>query len=125
MTLETAKQLVKSGEANKEAEAVVRGGMTICETKDDGSRKYHWIKVEPTTTDTESSIKLAMDKYDKKNQVKRRAKQKDPATKETASSTPKTDEETIVVNKEIDNFMNRLKKKAKKIWEEIDSIVIE
>lgn len=99
--------------------------MTICETKDDGSRKYSWIKVEPTATDAESSIQLAMEKYEKKNQVKRRAKQKDPTPDETIASTPKTDEETIVVNKEIDSFINRLKKKAKKLWKEIDSVVIE
>ena len=58
MTLETAKQIVnEQGEyADKEALAIIRGGMTICENKADGSRKYNWIKVFPTNKDGESSI---------------------------------------------------------------------
>ena len=62
MTLETAKRIVaEQGEsASKEAKAVVRGGMTICELTNDGHRTYPWIKVFPTETDTESSIKQAM-----------------------------------------------------------------
>ena len=71
MTLETAKRMVERGHPNKEAEAVVRGGMTICENKEDGSRKYVWIKVMPTMTDEESSIDLAMGTYRKKKQPKR------------------------------------------------------
>ena len=31
MTLETAKRLVEEGHTDKEAEAVIRGGMNICE----------------------------------------------------------------------------------------------
>lgn len=62
MTLETAKRLVlEQGEnASKEARAVVRGGMTICECREDGRRTYPWIKVLPTKTDDESSIDLAL-----------------------------------------------------------------
>ena len=71
MTLETAKRLVEEGHPNKEAEAVVRGGMTICENKEDGSRKYHWINVMPTMADEESSIDLAMKDYRKKRQTKK------------------------------------------------------
>ena len=53
MTLETAKRIVREqGEdSNKEARAVVRGGMTICEKNVDGSRKYIWVKIMPTKTD--------------------------------------------------------------------------
>ena len=62
MTLETAKRIVQEkGEmADKEALAIVRGGMNICETKPDGSRKYQWIKVFPTSKDGESSIDAAL-----------------------------------------------------------------
>ena len=71
MTLETAKRLVEEGHTDKEAEAVVRGGMNICEKKEDRSRKYYWIKVMPTMTDAESSINLAMDNYRKRRQPKK------------------------------------------------------
>ena len=71
MTLETAKRLVEEGHPDKEAEAVVRRGMTICENKTDGSQKYIWIKVLPTMTDEESSIVLAMEAYQKRKQPKR------------------------------------------------------
>ena len=72
MTLETAKQVVREqGEqASKEALAVVRGGMNICEKMADGSRKYLWVKVRPTKTDDESSIDVAL-----KNQKKRKCGQ--------------------------------------------------
>ena len=57
MTFETANRIIhEQGEyANKEAQAVVRGGMTICELTADGRRTYPWIKVLPTKTDAESS----------------------------------------------------------------------
>lgn len=116
--------MVEAGKGSKEAEAVVRGGMTICETKGDGTRKYIWIRVEPTLTDAESSIKLAMDKHEKKKQVKRKPNPIEPVVEEKAS-VPTQTEEMQVVKKEIDSFIIRLKKKAKKIWEEIDSVVIE
>jgi len=68
MTLETAKRIVlEQGEdSNKEARAVVRGGMTICEITDDGRRNYPWIKVLPTRTDAESSIDQALKLYHQK-----------------------------------------------------------
>ena len=72
MTLETAKRIIEEGLPNKEAEAVVRGGMTICENQENGSRKYKWIKVLPTITDDESSIELAMKFYQKKKQPRRK-----------------------------------------------------
>ena len=55
MTLETAKRLVLEQDeyADKEAQTVVRGGMTICEQAADGRRTYLWIKVFPTKTDAE------------------------------------------------------------------------
>jgi hypothetical protein len=62
MTLETAKRIVseQGNNASKEALAVVRGGMTICENQENGIRKYKWIKIMPTKTDDESSIEMAM-----------------------------------------------------------------
>jgi hypothetical protein len=70
MTLETAKRIVREqGEdSNKEARAVVRGGMTICETSADRRRTYLWLKVLPTETDEESSIELALKMHNQKKQ---------------------------------------------------------
>ena len=70
MTLETAKRIVREqGEdSNKEARAVVRGGMTICETSADRRRTYLWLKVLPTETDEESSIELALKMHNQKQQ---------------------------------------------------------
>ena len=73
MTLETAKRIKNGGNVqgqdirtyekfellNKEADAILRGGMYICEEQENGNRKYIWIKVIPTKTDEESSIELA------------------------------------------------------------------
>ena len=85
MTLETAKR-IKNGRyvqgqdirtyeklelLNKEADAILRGGMHICEEQGDGNRKYKWIKVIPTKTDEESSIELALKKHQKKKQPRR------------------------------------------------------
>lgn len=79
MTIDTAKrikdnQLVRAASINipdvlKEACAVVRGGMNICENLEDGTHKYTWIKVLPTKTDEESSIELAMKKYQMKKKT--------------------------------------------------------
>ena len=70
MTLETAKRIVREqGEdSNKEARAVFRGGMTICETSADRRRTYLWLKVLPTETDEESSIELALKMHNQKKQ---------------------------------------------------------
>ncbi len=87
MTLETAK-LIKSipqgqeKERCKEAEAVLRGGMNICETANDGSRQYVWIKVKPTKTDNESSIAAAMKTY-------RGRKNPSPVLSEKKQQTPR------------------------------------
>ena len=63
------KIVLEQGEnSNKEARAVVRGGMTICETSADGRRTYPWIKVLPTETDAESSIELALKMHNQKKQ---------------------------------------------------------
>ena len=69
MTLETAKRIIEEGLPNKEAEAVVRGGMTICEHTEDGRRNYIWIKVLPTESDNESSINLALKAHRDKNKM--------------------------------------------------------
>lgn len=68
MTLETTKRIVREqgDDSNKEARAVVRGGMTICEISADGRRTYPWIKVLPTETDEESSIELALKIHNQK-----------------------------------------------------------
>ena len=66
MTLETAKRIIEEDRPNKEAEAVVRGGMNICEVQADDRRKYLWVKVLPTKTDAESSIEAALEKHQKK-----------------------------------------------------------
>ena len=106
MTLETAKRIVQEhGElASKEALAVVRGGMTICEKKADGSRKYVWVKVKPTLTDDESSIDVALE-----NQGKRKNIQLSIAPIGQALVEP------VMPNTA----------KAVEIWHEIDSIVVE
>lgn len=80
MTLETAKRIKEEGAVpgqeaknydqymllQKEAEAILRGGMTICESTEDGNRKYTWIKVKPTKTDNESSIQQALKNHQKR-----------------------------------------------------------
>ena len=127
MTLETAKRIVNEGTANKEAEAVVRGGMTICETKTDGSRKYQWVKVLPTNTDEESSINVALVKYRNRRQ-KHSNKKKEEAILHEPESSPTPDasipkEESTQPSQPA--LLERLKKRAKDLWKEIDSIVVE
>lgn len=128
MTHETAKRLVEEGHPSKEAEAVVRGGMTICENKTDGSRRYHWIKVKPTMKDEESSIDVALDK-------ERMRKTRQPSTapigqaqtepvipNATRAPNLSNETETQIVRP---SFFERLKNKAVEIWHKIDSIVVE
>lgn len=71
MTLETAERLVleQGDQACKEARAVVRGGMVICERAEDGRRIYPWIKVKPTITDEESSIEEALKNHQEKKRL--------------------------------------------------------
>ena len=103
MTLETAKRIKTEGYVqgqdvrtyeqfmllNKEADAILRGGMNICEEQENGSRKYTWIKVLPTKTDEESSIELALKKYQRRKQPRIREIKKtepqpqQPSTKAT------------------------------------------
>ena len=130
MTLETANRIVQEqGElASKEALAVVRGGMTICEKMADGGRKYVWVKVKPTMTDDESSIDVALE-----NQRMRKTRQPSTAPKGQAQTEPVAPIAPIAPNlsSETDkqivrlSLFERLKNKALEIWHEIDSIVVE
>lgn len=130
MTLETAKQqvLAQGESASKEALAVVRGGMTICEKKEDGSRKYVWVKVKPTMTDDRSSIDAALEKHRKR---KTRQPSNTPIgqvqTDSVIPNAPVTQNPPSEIEKQIErpSFFERLKNKAVKIWHEIDSIVVE
>ena len=83
MTLETAKRIVldQGVHATKEAQAVVRGGMTICEFTTDGRRSYPWIKVLPTATDAESSIDLAIREYRNRKELRNRKNKKNEEPK--------------------------------------------
>jgi hypothetical protein len=129
MTLETAKEIIKNENRlpNKEAEAVVRGGMNICEQVEDGRRKYVWIKVKPTKTDNESSIALALAKYrlakDSQNKLKA------PKAEHEVAPVPPTPQKTpIQVTHPIkrpQSMRQRIKKKLWELWKEIDEVVIE
>ncbi len=98
MTLETAKLIknVPQGqekERSKEAEAVLRGGMNICELKSDGSRQYVWIKVKPTKTDSESSIEAAIKAFrSRKNPSIVLSRKKEQASKQV----PPPQSQTVV-----------------------------
>ena len=130
MTLETAKQQVLAhGEsASKEALAVVRGGMTICERKRDGSRKYVWVKVKPTMTDEESSIDMALE--NRRKRITRKSSNTFVGLDQTEPVAPiapiapnlssETDKQIVRLS-----LFERLKNKALEIWHEIDSIVVE
>lgn len=130
MTLETAKQqvLAQGESASKEALAIVRGGMTICEKKANGSRKYVWVKVKPTLTDDESSIDVALE-----NQRIRKTRQPSTAPIRLAQIEPVIPNATKAPNLSSEtetqiarpSFYERLKNKAVEIWHEIDSIVVE
>ena len=130
MTLETAKrQVLALGElASKEALAVVRGGMTICEKKEDGSRKYVWVKVKPTMTDEESSIDVALENRRKRitrktsNTLVRQAQTESvaPQAPIAPNLSSETDKQIVRLS-----LIERLKNKALEIWHEIDSIVVE
>ena len=135
MTLETARRIVEQGDLdNKEAQAVVRGGMNICEQTNDGRRVYKWIKIYPTKTDMESSIVQAL----RKSQAKKTKKTKDipkhyepglpslvdkpilPASKQTESSNDET-----VNTLTLPPFLLDVKKKIRDIWDAIDQTVKE
>ena len=130
MTLETAKRIVREQgeEACKEALAIVRGGMTICEKNVDGSRKYVWVKVKPTMTDDESSIDVALEIL-----RMRKARLLSPTPIGQAQTEPVIPNVTMPSNLSNESetqiarqsFFERLKSKAVEIWHEIDSIVVE
>ena len=129
MTLDTAKEILKDNSRlpNKEAEAVVRGGMNICEQIEDGRRKYVWIKVKPTKTDDESSIALALAKYrlakDSQNKLKAPKAEHKVAP---APPTPLTNPKPIThPTKRPQSMSQRIKKKLWELWKEIDEVVIE
>ena len=130
MTLETAKRIVREqGEdSNKEARAVVRGGMTICEKNVDGSRKYIWVKIMPTKTDEESSIDVVLEIL-----RMRKTRLLSPTPIGQAQTEPVIPNVTMPSNLSNESetqiarpsFYERLKNKAVEIWHEIDSIVVE
>ena len=126
MTLETAKRLVEEGHPNKEAEAVVRGGMTICENKTDGSKKYAWIKVLPTMTDAESSIDLAMESYRKRKQPKRNRvvlpPKEEAPTPKVAEPEQKSEQEPSPI---LPRIVSTLKRKFSNFVKIMDEIVDE
>lgn len=132
MTLETAKRIVQEsdGVRNKEAEAVVRGGMTYCEQKDNGERVYLWLKVFPTKTDEESSIKTAIDNYQnrKKRRTTIREKEQIPqepitaALDHTVTDIEKPQGFTSIT---LSQLLEKIKKKMWDLWQQIDEIVIE
>ena len=130
MTLDTAKRIVREqGEvACKEALAIVRGGMTICEKNVDGSRKYVWVKVKPTMTDDESSIDVALEilRMRKTSLLSPtpigRAQTEPVIPNVTMPSNLSNESETQIARQ---SFFERIKNKAVEIWHEIDSIVVE
>jgi hypothetical protein len=135
MTLETAQRIVQEqGEiASKEAMAVVRGGMTICELTADGRRIYPWIKVLPTKTDGESSIEQALKLRREKNMPsnkKKLAKQEANVTptkvQEVVSSQVSKVESPVEDNSiSIHTFISKCKQKLCELWKMLDEIVVE
>ena len=129
MTLETANRIVQEqGElASKEALAIVRGGMTICEKKDDGSRKYVWVKIMPTKTDEESSIDVALENRRKRKTRQPSNTQIGQAQAESVTHEPIVPNLSSETEKQMVRppFFERLKNKVVEILHEIDSIVVE
>ena len=124
MTLDTAKRIIEQGQQNKEAEAIVRGGMNICDVLPDGRRKYRWIKVLPTKTDAESSIDAAMEKYQKKP-LKPATEPKPQVKTEPTAPASQSPKEEAAIQPATPTFIERLKKKAKEVLQQLDKIVIE
>ena len=119
---------------NKEAEAILRGGMNICETKEDGSRKYVWIKVKPTQTDNESSIDVAMKKYRRRKQScsKMRIEQAAIRFQNSAVTVPSYTAPSIQYEESIDDkvsplsqLISNLKRKFDKFVKTMDGLVEE
>jgi hypothetical protein len=135
MTLETAKMIVlELGEyANKEAKAVVRGGMTICEQAADGRRTYLWIKVFPTETDGESSIEQALEVRQAKKTASNNKKlyRKYPVVTPVKASVtvpvPVPKEESSVKNNPLSiySLISKGKQKLRELMKLLDEIVEE
>jgi hypothetical protein len=135
MTLETAKRIVfeQGDNASKEARAVVSGGMTICELTADGSRTYPWIKVLPTKTDAESSIKQALKLRREKetsSNNKKQLKQEPIVTltkEQEVVPTQVSEEESPVEDKTISihTIISKCKQKLCELWKMLDEIVVE
>jgi len=135
MTLDTAKRIVREqGEvACKEALAIVRGGMTICEKNVDGSRKYIWVKIMPTKTDEESSIDVALENRRKRKTASNKKKQprKDlvaiPVENiETAPvMIPKEESPTEETTLSIYSLISKGKQKLRDFMKILDEIVVE
>ena len=98
--------------------------MNICEVQADGRRKYRWVKVLPTKTDAESSIEAALEKRQKKA-WKPVAEPIPQEISEQPAVTTQSTEKEVETQPVAPTFLDRLKKKAKEIWQELDSIVIE
>ena len=127
MTLETAKRIVADGQPNKEAEAVVRGGMNICEVQTDGSRKYRWIKVTPTKTDAISSIEKAMAPYQRKQKEAKASQTKE--TLKVEKATVISTQPMVETTKDeryrysIEELINYMKGKKDEVVKFLDSLV--
>ena len=133
MTLETAKRLVLEQDeyADKEAQAVVRGGMTFCEQAADGRRTYLWIKVFPTKTDAESSIEQALEVRKAKKMASNKKKQPRQNLVVTPVKAPETvpvlvpKDESSVENNPICSLISKAKRKLCELWRILDEIVVE
>lgn len=135
MTLETAKRiLLEQGEdSNKEARAVVRGGMTICELTPDGHRTYPWIKVLPTKTDEKSSIEQALEM--RRTMKMASNKKMHPQQEPVADSVKTLETVPVLVPKEkslledkafsIYALISKGKQKLRELMKLLDEIVIE
>lgn len=129
MTLETAKRIVADGQPNKEAEAVVRGGMNICEVQTDGSRKYRWIKVTPTKTDEVSSIDKAMAPYQRRQKEAKASQTKE--TLKVEKATVISTQPMVETTKDeryrysIEELINYMKGKKDEVVKFLDSLVTE
>ena len=129
MTLETAKRIVAEGQPNKEAEAVVRRGMNICEMQTDGSRKYRWIKVTPTKTDEVSSIDKAMAPYQRRQKEAKASQTKE--TLKVEKATVISTQPMVETTKDeryrysIEELINYMKGKKDEVVKFLDSLVTE
>lgn len=119
--------------ANKEAKAVVRGGMTICEQAADGRRTYLWIKVFPTETDGESSIEQALEVRQAKKTASNNKKlyRKYPVVTPVKASVtvpvPVPKEESSVKNNPLSiySLISKGKQKLRELMKLLDEIVEE